>query len=415
MKRLVLLATGLLSVHLSAAEVLIDNVMIYDGQKDPYQADMLLRDGVIAEIGQNLTTTGSIIDGRAKTLSAGIFNGNTHLGVVEVGAIKDTVDYRSDNIDYTASLSVAEAINPYSVLIPYNRSLGLTRALVVPENDNHIFAGSAALIQLRDDQMILNPSVGMVVNLGQHGKDVAGGSRATGLAMLRTALDEAKEFAAYESQIMKGEYRDLSLSYHDLAALQPVLSGDLPLIVKADRAADILRVVELAQQYKLSLVLMGAREAWRVASELANAKVAVIMDPINNLPMGYDSLGARLDAAAILNQAGVELVFTGMGDDASHNAALVRQSAANAVAHGLPVNAAIKAITSTPARLFNAEKFGGIQIGQPADLVIWDGHPLEAMSIPEHVYVGGKAMSLVSRASRLADRYLQRIRAFQGN
>jgi imidazolonepropionase-like amidohydrolase len=415
MKRLVLLATGLLSVHLSAAEVLIDNVMIYDGQKDPYQADMLLRDGVIAEIGQNLTTTGSIIDGRAKTLSAGIFNGNTHLGVVEVGAIKDTVDYRSDNIDYTASLSVAEAINPYSVLIPYNRSLGLTRALVVPENDNHIFAGSAALIQLRDDQMILNPSVGMVVNLGQHGKDVAGGSRATGLAMLRTALDEAKEFAAYESQIMKGEYRDLSLSYHDLAALQPVLSGDLPLIVKVDRAADILRVVELAQQYKLSLVLMGAREAWRVASELANAKVAVIMDPINNLPMGYDSLGARLDAAAILNQAGVELVFTGMGDDASHNAALVRQSAANAVAHGLPVNAAIKAITSTPARLFNAEKFGGIQIGQPADLVIWDGHPLEAMSIPEHVYVGGKAMSLVSRASRLADRYLQRIRAFQGN
>ncbi len=285
----------------------------------------------------------------------------------------------------------------------------------MPENDNHIFAGSAALIQLRDDQMILNPSVGMVVNLGQHGKDVAGGSRATGLAMLRTALDEAKEFAAYESQIMKGEYRDLSLSYHDLAALQPVLSGDLPLIVKADRAADILRVVELAQQYKLSLVLMGAREAWRVASELANAKVAVIMDPINNLPMGYDSLGARLDAAAILNQAGVELVFTGMGDDASHNAALVRQSAANAVAHGLPVNAAIKAITSTPARLFNAEKFGGIQIGQPADLVIWDGHPLEAMSIPEHVYVGGKAMSLVSRASRLADRYLQRIRAFQGN
>lgn len=415
MKRLVLLATGLLSVHLSAAEVLIDNVMIYDGQKDPYQADMLLRDGVIAEIGQNLTTTGSTIDGRGKTLSAGIFNGNTHLGVVEVGAIKDTVDYRSDNIDYTASLSVAEAINPYSVLIPYNRSLGLTRALVVPENDNHIFAGSAALIQLRDDQMILNPSVGMVVNLGQHGKDVAGGSRATGLAMLRTALDEAKEFAAYKSQIMKGEYRDLSLSYHDLAALQPVLSGDLPLIVKVDRAADILRVVELAQQYKLSLVLMSAREAWRVASELANAKVAVIMDPINNLPMGYDSLGARLDAAAILNQAGVELVFTGMGDDASHNAALVRQSAANAVAHGLPVNAAIKAITSTPARLFNAEKFGGIQIGQPADLVIWDGHPLEAMSIPEHVYVAGKAMSLVSRASRLADRYLQRIRAFQGN
>ncbi len=415
MKRLALLATGLLSLHLSAAEVLIDNVMIYDGQKDPYQADMLIRDGVIADIGQNLTTTGSIIDGRGKTLSAGIFNGNTHLGVVEVGAIKDTVDYRSDNVEYTASLSVAEAINPYSVLIPYNRSLGLTRALVVPENDNHIFAGSAALIQLRDDQMILNSSVGMVVNLGQHGKDVAGGSRATGLAMLRTALDEAKEFAAYKSQIMKGEYRDLSLSYHDLAALQPVLSGDLPLIVKADRAADILRVVELAQHYKLSLVLMSAREAWRVASELANAKVAVIMDPINNLPMGYDSLGARLDAAAILNQAGVELVFTGMGDDASHNAALVRQSAANAVAHGLPVNAAIKAITSTPAKLFKAEKFGGIQIGQPADLVIWDGHPLEAMSIPEHVYVGGKAMSLVSRASRLADRYLQRIRAFQGN
>jgi len=412
MRRLSLMIASLIALPSLASEVLIDDITVYDGQHESYVADVLIKNGVITKIGQGLSTSSQIINGHGKSLTAGLFNGDTHIGVEEVGAIKQTVDYRSDNTQYTAAFKVAEAINPDSVLIPYNRSLGLTHALVLPDNDEHIFAGSAAYIQMSNDGTVLNDSVGIVVNLGLHGKGVGGGSRATALAMLRTALDEAAEFAANKTQIMRGDYRELSLSHHDLEALQPILKRQKPLLVRVDRASEIRRVLALAEHYQIRLVLLSAQEAWRVADQIANAKVAVIMDPINNLPMGYDSLGARLDAAAILERAGVELIFTGMGGDSTHNAANVRQSAANAVSHGLSLNAAISAMTVTPAKVFNLST-GLIAEGQTANLVVWDGHPLEVMSLPEHVFVGGNEVSLVSRASRLADRYLQRIRAFQ--
>jgi len=157
--------------------------------------------------------------------------------------------------------------------------------------------------------------------------------------------------------------------------------------------------------------LASASEGWRVADKISAANVPVIFDPILNLPSSYDALGTRLDNAKLLHEAGVTIMFTGMGWQNTHNAYLVRQSAGNAVANGLPYQEAINAITTSPAKVFGLNSYGQIAVGAEATLVLWSGDPLEVRHNPVMVMINGKSYSLASRATRLADRYLDRLKS----
>ena len=90
----------------------------------------------------------------------------------------------------------------------------------------------------------------------------------------------------------------------------------------------------------------------------------------------------------------------------SHNARLLRQSAGNAVAEGMPWGAALRAITREPARVFQlGDAVGTLMQGAPADLVIWNADPLELTSWAERVMINGEWISMRSRQSRLYERY----------
>ena len=146
-----------------------------------------------------------------------------------------------------------------------------------------------------------------------------------------------------------------------------------------------------------------------VADEIAAAGVPVIIDPINNLPSSYETLGARLDNAKLLSDAGVKLLFTNTSRSTSHNAYLVRQAAGNAVANGLDKIVAIAAMTSNPAQLFDAPVSGDIAVGKIADLVLWGGDPLELTSEAELVMINGEIIPMESRSLQLRDRYFKRL------
>ena len=186
-----------------------------------------------------------------------------------------------------------------------------------------------------------------------------------------------------------------------------MINGRTPLLVKTHRASDIRTILKVAKDYRLKLILSGAVEGWLVADEIAAAKVPVIMDPIINLPQSYEKLGARLDNAKLLADAGVTLVFTGMDGQSTHNAYLVRQSAGNAVANGLDKTTAIAAMTLNPATLFGANVKGEIATGAVADLVLWSGDPLDVTSEAELVLIDGVPAAMVSRALQLRDRYYE--------
>jgi imidazolonepropionase-like amidohydrolase len=153
-------------------------------------------------------------------------------------------------------------------------------------------------------------------------------------------------------------------------------------------------------------VILGGGEAWEVARDLAQANVPVIVDTEANLPGSFSDLGATLKNAARLDAAGVTVIFQPQGNDVSHYARTLTQIAGNAVANGMRWDHALAAITRNPAAAWGiADSYGTLEPGKDADVVIWDGDPLNVTSAPAVVFIKGRNIPLVSRQTKLRERY----------
>ena len=181
-----------------------------------------------------------------------------------------------------------------------------------------------------------------------------------------------------------------------------MLHGQVPLIAIANRRSDIETALRLAREFKLRLILAGAQEAWEVAGEIAAAGVPVLVEPLDNIP-SYDALGVRYENAAALARAGVKIVLL---ETNTHNSRDLRQQAGNAVSYGLPWDQALRAITLAPAEVFGvADRYGSIEVGKVANVVVWSGDPFEFSTGVEHVYIRGREIPLTSRQTELFERY----------
>jgi imidazolonepropionase-like amidohydrolase len=223
------------------------------------------------------------------------------------------------------------------------------------------------------------------------------------LMRLRELLEDARLYGRQRGAYDRRALREMDASRLDLERLQDALAGRIPVVVRVSRASDILRVLELARSYGLSLVLSGAEEGWRVADRISAADVPVILQPLTNLPSSFTRLGARFDNAAILARAGVPIVLT---TDGAHELRNIRQEAGNAIAHGLPREEALRAVTLEPARVFGLDReYGTIAPGKVANVVVWNGDPFETTTWPTHVFVQGREVPLRSRQTELFERY----------
>jgi imidazolonepropionase-like amidohydrolase len=371
-------------------------------------ATVLIAGGRISAVGTGIAIPAGArrIDAAGKVVTPGLFDSFTHLGLVEVNAVEATEDATNQDPNVSAAFRVDEAINYESMLIPINRVEGLTRALAAPSAGKSIFEGQAAVIHLgAGPALVVRATAAQVVALGETGSDLAGGTRGGALLQLRQALRDALDHDANRAAYDRAQHRPYSLPAADLEALLPVARGQMPLVVEVNRASDIETILALGREMKLRLVLLGAAEAWKVASDVAAAHVPVLVNPLSNLPQSFDSLGATLENAARLARAGVTIAM--MSGD-SHNARNLRQEAGNAVAYGLPWDTALAAMTVNPARIWGVDDYGTLEPGKDADVVIWDGDPLEVTSAAEHVFIRGIEMPQDSRQLRLRDRYLRR-------
>ena len=422
MKIFISLLSFFMSFYSFSEELLLKNAIIHTAtDKGTLEvADLLIRNGLIVRVGKNLSSyQARIEDLSGKVISPGLISPHSQLGIVEIELIPETRDDRSKI--YSAGLNIDSAFNPSSTLIPYNLSGGITLSLTAPSSSG-LFSGQTSVFSLSgslEDSLIAS-NIALTANING-GED----SKAAKILLLEDSLDLASvtDFGL-PPFITKGEIQnalernsknnyyeifesslpeEVSYSSRDLMALKKVLNREIPLVIQANRASDILALISLSKRKNINLVIQGAAEGWRVARQLSEAEVPVILQPIDNIPNSFNELGSRLDNAFLLHRAGVKILIS---SHETHNAYLSRQGAGIAVSYGLPWQEALKGLTKNIADVFNLDKRGSIRAGYIADLVIWNGDPLEVTSFVEEVYLSGKKVPVKNRSMKLKDRYL---------
>ena len=391
-----------------------------DDPRSIRSATVLIEDGRIAGLGADIQVpaTATVIDAQGGVVTPGMFAALSGLGLEEVSLNGEANDrYADENTGLSASYDAADGFYADSTAIAVSRNRGITRAFVAPDPGTELFGGCGMVVRLSADEgaaigdaAITERCIAQHVALGYAGARREGDSRLGAMAALRLALDDARRYQQDAGGYVQGSDEG-SLSARDAAALVPVLTGEQKLLAEVQGAGDILRLLDIAEAYGLDLVIAGGHEAWRVADRLVAADVPVILDPMQNLPDRFETFGATLEGAARLEAAGVTVAFYDNDIGYTHNIRLLPQLAGNAVRGGMSYAGALSAITVNPAVIWGVEGVGLVSEGGAADVVVWDGDPLELTSRPIAVFIDGELMDGQDRQRALAERYRDLSRA----
>jgi imidazolonepropionase-like amidohydrolase len=390
---------------------------------------LVIRDGKIAAVGTNvdIPTGAQIIDGKGLQVYPGLFDPVTQMGLSEISAVSATVD-TSETGAFNPDAVAADAILPSSEHIPVTRAAGITEVLAVPASGGfdsrgsaNILGGQASAIHLAGwtiNDMLIKKSVAMVLDwpkIETQSFDFATFSRKNKpfaeakqeyekqVNELSDWLDNARHYAQAWGHGGPAEYqRDLKLE-----ALVPVVRGELPVLVFADRARDIRSAVEFCDKQKLKMILAGGAEAYKVKELLRSKSIPVILQPTLTEPLNEDDPYDRsLTQPAELADARVKIAF---GSFDNSFARRLGQQAANAVAYGLPYDEALKAVTLYPAQIFGlADQIGTLETGKIANVIVTNGDPLELTTDVRYLFIKGQLTPTDNKHKSLYDKYLNR-------
>lgn len=358
-----------------------------------------------------------VIDGAGKHVYPGLFGANTVMGLVEVNAARATRD--ADEIgDLTPEVRPAPAINPDSTLIPVTRSNGVLLNGVMPLGG--LVPGRVSVIRLDGwtwEDMTVREDAGLLVNWP---------NLRTSNAWWATRSEGEQQEDIRRSLERVGNFFDDAIAYHaakkagagtvtDLRfeAVGAVIRGERPVYARADEWEQIESAAAFCAARKLKLVIVGGRDAPLAAESLRAIDAGVIVTGTFRMPKREDSptddaftLPARLEAAK------VRWCLAGEGGEfqTAHERNLPYH-AALAVAHGLDRVAAIRAITLSPAELLGvANRYGSIDAGKSATLIVTTGDPLEMTTKIEHAFIDGRGVDLRNKQTELDAKYREKYR-----
>jgi imidazolonepropionase-like amidohydrolase len=391
-----------------AQTIALTGAKVFPVSQPPIEnATVVIVRGKITAVGANVPIPANAerIDARGRWITPGLIDPVTVLGVVEIGAVPQSNDASAKgDKSVAAAFRVWDALNPASMLWAPTRNEGVTTVGVVPSGG--LIAGQAAVVDLVDGtaaQMLRRKPVAVVAQL-QSGAAPDTSSRGEVLLRLRELLQDAKAYATHRQAYDTARTRAFATTRPNLDALVPVVTGQIPLMLSVDRAADIGSALDLAHDFALKLILNGADEGWMLADRIAAAHVPVVTGALDNIPSSFATLGARQENAALLRKAGVAVALSTGGD--SFNVRNLKQHAGNAVAYGLSWDDALRAVTLTPAEILGvAANVGTLQPGRDANLVVWDGDPFEFSTRAVRVLVHGREIHQASRQDLLMERY----------
>jgi imidazolonepropionase-like amidohydrolase len=386
-------------------------------------ATVLISEGKIAAVGAavEIPSGATVIDAAGQSVYPGLIDGLTTLGLTEIGSVSGSVD-TTETGDVNPHVRAWVAVHPHSELIPVARANGITAALAAPGGG--LVSGQSALIRLSgstpDALTVKTPAAMHVVyptgrppfdftkmfdepelKTFEERQKEKKKNQEKDLRRLAHLLEDARAHRAAPDNPARVPKVDLALE-----ALAPVAGGEVPMVMRADAEDDIRGAVAFASGRGLKLIVAGGIDAWRCADALKAADAAVLVE-VDRLPRREaDPYDAAYANAAALQRAGVR--FAIVSDDASFSRNLPYQ-AAMARAFGLPADAALRAITLSPAEIFGvADRMGSIEVGKDANLFVATGDVMDHRTNVTHVFIDGAPQSLETRHTRLYEAFKDR-------
>jgi imidazolonepropionase-like amidohydrolase len=339
---------------------------------------------------------------RAEWVTPGLISAFSRTGLSEVSGVDATNDDGASSSPFSAALDASDGFNPDASSIAVTRLAGFARIAVAPQARSKLFGGQGFLADTSGlPGSVFRARAFAFITIGESGASLSGGSRPAAWAALRGAFDDVRFFGARFMTHNEGNV----LTRMDAQALMAAVKGDQLILFQASRTSDLEAIMDFKEQNpSLRIAIVGADEGWRVARRLAALEIPVIVDAFSNLPSSFSQLASTAENAKRLSEAGVTVAIVNLDND-SHLARLATQIAGNAVANGMSFDAAMQALTTAPAEIFGMSGFGTLAVGGRADVVAWDGDPLEVTSAPQAVYIDGEAQPMESRQTKLRDRY----------
>ncbi len=380
---------------------------------------VLIENDKITFVGKNARISSDFtrIDAAGKHVYPGFIDSFSQLGLVEINAVAVTVDSRELG-NFKPHVRAFTAINPHSAPIPVTRVNGVTNVVSVPVGGS--IAGKATLIDLwgySPDSMAVVPNAALHMSLPSKERGGWWDNRSDKqvkeqyerrIGVINEYWEKAEFYnemmTAYENDPKGKTQPDID---RGLEAMREVVTGKVPVIISVSSEKDILNVLDwIKERPEARFILSGVQEGFRVAAEIAEANVPVIVSTLYTPRRGYDNYQRPYQNPGMLQKAGVKVLMSAFETENVRN---LNYNAGYAATYGMGKEEALKAVTINPAEVFGvADKLGSIEAGKQANLFIADGDPFEPLTTIEQVFISGHKIPMVSRHTQLYEEFLDR-------
>lgn len=379
--------------------ILFKNGTIYPITSEPFEGDVLVSDGKIEEIGQNLDTSNcEVIDVSGKFLFPGFIDAHSHIGVFEEGVGNYYQDGNEATDPLTPDVSVVDAFNPQDTAIKRALSGGVTTVMVVPGSANPV-GGQGAIFKFKNtvivDEMVLKAPAGLKMATGENPKRVYGetlkktpGTRLGTAAVIRGYLQKVRSYMD-KKEATRMEGKPFTDTDPKLEIGEKVLRREIPARIHAHRLDDILTAVRLSKEFNFKVVIEHATEGYKIADFLKENDIPVVIGPIFGFRSKLELKDMTYDSPRILNERGVLAAF--MCDHPVIPLENTNIQLGVALRYGSKEEDLLKMVTINPAKILEIDhRVGSLERGKDADIVIWSGHPFQFSSRAERVFIEGE-------------------------
>lgn len=382
--------------------------------------EVAFENGLISAVGKKVerpkgAKTISVI---GKHVYPGMFESHSQMGLTEIAAVSATNDFQETGT-INPNVKALVSVYPDNVIIPVTRSNGVLFALTAPTGG--LISGKSAVIQLDGwtyEDMSIKAEAAMHVNWPSQYISPRRRSRMTKDEIEKAEKQQQENLRNIRDLVAQARLYNEAKGSDDvrqkydarLEAMIDVVEGNLPMMIRANRAADIQSAVAFADEQTIKIIILGGYDAEECAELLKQHNVPVIISAVYRSPQrrddGYDK---SYTLPARLKKAGVRFCISGTDRSETWNARTLPYHAGTAVGFGLTEEDAIKSITLYPAQILGVDdKIGSLEVGKHASMIVTDGSPLETTTQVEMAFLAGRKVDLSNRQKRLYKKYDQR-------